>query len=132
MKSKFLFSLLVVASLFIQKAAAQDVGKVLQSKEKRQMVYSSIINNDDKFLEFLEATIAAGRANEGITALNEGNAEENPAIAGIHESYENQQMMDQMVRLMKEFAAKDPEFQKAINERYPDIGKAMRKDNQKL
>ena len=129
MKSKVLFSTAVVALLCIQQLAAQDVSGVLQSKEKRQILYFSIINDDELFFEFMESTKASGRAKDGIIALNEKQAEKEQIAEGlVSEIPENELMMDQMVSLMKEFVNRDPALQRVIDERYPQVGEVLRKN----
>lgn len=133
MKSKVLLSMAVVAIFSIQNIAAQDVSVILRNKEKRQILYSSILNNNVRFFEFMEAVKASGRAQEGLVALNNGNTEVGPDLVYLkNEASENQLVMDQMVFLMKEFVAINPGFQKVIEEKYPGVGYLLKKDKQKL
>ena len=129
MKSKVLLSMAVVAFLFIQEIAAQKVNRILQNEEKRQTLYSLIINSDERYQEFMEMAKASGRMDDEaeVVVLVEEDAKEHPAVAVVYESYENQEVMEQMVVLMKELVEKDPEFQQVINERCPEMGKAMRR-----
>lgn len=129
MKIRFLLSMAVISFLFIGELAAQEVNSVLQNKEKRQMLYASIINNDVMFTEFLESTKASGRSNDGISILNAELVDANEAMTSLEfEVSENQLIMRQMVRLMKEYAIQNPEFQKAIDENYPEVGDLMEKN----
>lgn len=133
MKIKLFICMAAIAFLFTQQLSAQEVSSVLRSKKKRQILYSSIINSDAMFFEFMESTKAAGRTKEGILVLNQENTETaGLADASKISTFENGAAMKQMVNLVREFAAVNPEFQKMIKDRYPEVGRMMRKDKLKL
>lgn len=134
MKTRFLICMAVVMFLFMEQLTAQDVNRVLQNREKRQVLYAGILNNDAMFLEFMESAKIAGRAKDGIDALTDG-AQEKSLTQGDHviselefQVSENQLMIRQMARIMKEFAAKNPEFQKEMDTHYPEISEAIHMD----
>lgn len=123
----------VVALLFVQEVAAQGVSTVLRDMEKRQSLYFSIINNDERFIEFPEAVKASGRAKEGATALDTKKQEgSNVSIVAAKETVEEKLAIEQMVSLMREILAENPDLQKVIDEKYPGVGNLMKKDGQKL
>lgn len=133
MKTKFLFSAIVVSLLFIQQIAAQEVTSLLKSKEKRNLLYYSIINNDERFIEFMEAVKLAGRSEDGLNALQEKTAVTNkPSVALKNEITEDQKIIIQMLSLMKEFVDDDPALQKVIAEKYPDVNTLMKESQNKL
>lgn len=123
----------VVALLFIQEVAAQGVSTVLRDKEKRQILYSGIINDDERFTEFMKAVKASGRAEEGVVALDKGKAEmKKPSAVAGKVNAEEQLAISQMVSLMKEMAEGNPELQKVIDEKYPGVGNLIRNGKQGL
>ena len=133
MKIKLLSCMAVITFFFAQQLSAQDVSSVLRSKEKRQILYSSIINSDAMFFEFMESTNAAGRANDGMMALNKENAEAARLVTTPETGIPvNQAVVEQMVSLLKEIAAVNPEFQKLVEEKYPELGRVMEEEKRKL
>lgn len=128
MKFRILFCMAAVMFFFMEQVAAQKVNKVLQNKEKRQVVYADIINNEAMFLEFMEQAKASGKTSDEMGGSNTENelTEVGETMAELEfQVSENKIMLRQMVRLMKEFTAKNPDFQKEIDSNYPEISAVM-------
>lgn len=128
MKVRILICMAAVTFFFMEQVTAQKVNKVLQNKEKRQVVYADIINNDAMFLEFMEQAKASGKTtNEmGGVSTEDELSDVDEAVAELEfEVSENKIMLRRMVRLMKDFCAKNPDFQKEIESDYPEISEVM-------
>ena len=126
MKIRFFICMAVVMFLFTGQLTAQKVNKALQNKEKRQLLYADIIQDDEMFLEFMEAARALGKTVSETGGQEEALSEREQAVAELEfEVSENQLMLRQMVRLMKDFTARNPDFKKELEENHPEISEAI-------